>query len=73
MLDMNQKHRQWLATEVSVSIKYILDMEYFPWAAGVCKLIGICLGIRFILHPLSQICYKTGCFESCLAFKDYCK
>ena len=35
MLDMNQKHRQWLATEVSVSLKYILDTGDLPWAAGV--------------------------------------
>ena len=37
MLDMNQKHRQWLATEVSESIKYILDTGHLQWAAGVCK------------------------------------
>ena len=34
--------------------------------------VGFVLGIRLILHPLSQICDKTGCFESCLAFKNYC-
>ena len=37
MLDMNQKHRQWLATEVSESIKHVSDTEHLPWAAGAWK------------------------------------
>ena len=58
MLDMNQKHRQWLATEVIPSFNYILDTQQLPWAAGVCKHV-------YSLHYCSSINHWTLAKQAC--------